>query len=222
MPLVLTQNVLNEDDARVRLAVHAHYKARNIRLVDKNDARGVVIYCDPRHNLKQLVYRSLYDYAPRKFTEKPQLHPDARSFHDLIKAAAPKPEDQGFVDYYVNTLGTRQLLLDIFQVARWKDHPQVLGIKFEDFIDRTGENRAARLRAVTNIADFLGVSLSESDQEKFAEVGREYILKKDRSKIENNKYGYSVEWQDLFSDEDRLIFDEHFGELVADLGYERA
>ncbi|MCK5879222.1 MAG: sulfotransferase domain-containing protein [Holophagae bacterium] len=206
-------SVRDEKGMRIKLAGHLQYCDENVRLFEKHNVKAVLVYRDLRDNLIQLVYRSIYNYCSKKF-ERPGTHPHAVQFHQLIKRFEGERGDQSFVEFYVKTIGAESLLQDIFQVAEWKNHPRVHSVKFEELTNLWGDNRGAQLRTIEGIAGFLGVSLSESEVGEFADRCSQRINKKKQKK------DYMVGWEELFSDEDKVMFKEHFGRQLIDLGYE--
>ena len=123
-------SVRDEHGRRHKLAGHLRYCAENLALFEAHDVRAVLIYRDPRDNLKHLVDRSIHGYCPDKF-ERPGTHADAVRYHQLVKAAQGTRGGESYVEFYVETIGAEQVLRDIFQVTMWKDHPRVHPVAFE-------------------------------------------------------------------------------------------
>ncbi len=207
-------SVRDEHNVRVKLSGHLCHNAENIQLFEKHHIKAVLIYKDPRDNLKHLVYRSLYDYCPKKFT-RPNTHPNAVKFHELVKCSEGKRGAHPFVEFYVDTMGAKPLLYDIFQVASWKDHPWVHAVKFEALTDFREEDQGVQFSAVEGIADFLGISLPKTEIKAIAGSCFRKIRKKKK------KDEYMVGWEELFSEEDKALFKKYFGKLLIDLGYEK-
>jgi len=207
-------SIEDSQDRKIKLAGHLLYCDKNIEILKQHNFKAVLICRDPRSTLVQLVHRSLYDWCPSKF-EKPRIHPSALAFHQIIKESAGKRGDQGFVEFYLGTLDTKQLLLDIFQVAKWHSQSGVHFVKYEDLTDFSGNDRDAQLRAIQEIGEFLGVSVPDSVTGEITEWCKRHLKEKKSQK------NFMIDWKELFTEKDKALFKKYFGQLVIDLGYEK-
>lgn len=207
-------SVKDEHGVRTKLAGHLRYCDKNVQLFKKHNVRAVLVYRDPRDTLIQLVFRSLYNYCPKKFSQ-PGTHPNAVEFHQIIKRFEGERGDQSFVEFYVRTIGAEQLLQDIFQVAEWRNHPSVHSVKFEELSNLWEDNRGTQIKVIEGIVDFVEVSLSESEIGRVADLCSQNIRKKKQKK------DYMVGWEQIFSEEDKILFKEYFGQQLIDLEYEK-
>lgn len=210
-------SVIDDYGNKIKLSGHTPYTIENKRLVESNDIKVVLIYQDPRDNLGYLVQRSLYDL---KNFSKPRVNNDALAYHQLITQSQIPRDDQGFVEYYVETIGAKQVLENIFRVTEWRNDPRVLPVKIETLIPIDKNDPESQLKAIDQIAKFLGVKLTRSKKKKLAKKCAKFRYKK-IDRIGNLSDGMTIfDWRNDFTEEDKILFKKHFGQLLIDLGYE--
>jgi hypothetical protein len=208
-------SVRDEAGDRIKLAGHLPYTPAHEELFEQHDVRAAVIYRDPRDNFLQLVRRTLQGYCDEKFT-RPNTHPTAVRYHQLVKRSEGQRGDAPFVEFYVDGIGGRETLDTIFQVTEWRHSPRVLSVRFEELVDLYGDAPDVQRRTIHGIADFVGASPTDAQIERLAAKGRDWLRKKVAKKD-----GYLTSWRDVFTDQDREAFKARFGHLVVDLGYEQ-
>jgi len=135
-------------------------------------------------------------------------------FHQMLMQHKGVRERQGFVDFYVNKIGTKHVLDDIYQVASWKEHPSVYSVKYEDLSNLSGKDKEAQRRAVEGIANFLNTTISKSQIDEFLQMVSKKLKRK------RVHHGYLTNWQELFTNEDNKLFYELFGDVAVEFGYQ--
>ena len=207
-------SIHDPDRGRVKLAGHLDPSAENQELFERDQIRAVVIYRDPRDNLLQLVRRSFLDYTAEKFVA-PNTHPTAIAYHRLVKEHQDAWTGRRVVEYFVDGIGGLDVLSTIFRVTEWHRHPRVQGVRFEDLVDLWGTDPEAPRRTITSIAEFLGVTVTDTEIDGLVAHNAIWLEKK----VENKPH-YLQPWQEVFTDADKAAFKHHFGPLLIDLGYE--
>lgn len=135
-------------------------------------------------------------------------------------------------DYYANTLTNfderlRTSILGIPEVEHpfpdiagrfapflgWLLHPEVLNIKYEDFL----ENRTATVRKVLNHAVTRGFKPNMPEEQAVEQL--EGMIDPQRSPT--FRQGKSGGWKTQFSPEHKALFKQIAGEMLIELGYEK-
>ncbi|MEQ9298924.1 MAG: sulfotransferase domain-containing protein [Cyclobacteriaceae bacterium] len=204
----------NSDGSKVKISGHRSYTEGNKSLIKENNLKVLFIYRDPRDNLTNLVYRSLYDWVPSKW-KKPGVHPNALSFHRKVKQVDTVDTKNTFVKLFVEQAGTRTVLDSIFSVSAWKGHPRVLSLKLEDLLKMHGSTHEDQSSALKEVLDFLNIPSTDNRIKRLARKSNEFRKKKSR------KHEFSVPWQELFLDYDKSLFKGYWGRVLIDLGYEQ-
>lgn len=211
--------VKNEHNEKVKLNGHREYSSDYIGLIEQNNIKVVLIYRDIRDNLHFLVNRSIYGW---KNFDKPNIHPKASKYDDLIKLHKGLRGDLGFVEFYVDTIGAKKVLDEIFQTTVWMTHPQVLAVKWEDLVNFTGNNRKGQLMTISNIANFVGVDIDDTYKEKLANECSDIINQMNKQLgSPEEKAKFMMTWKDFFTNEDKVLFKKYWGDQLIKLGYEK-
>jgi hypothetical protein len=210
-----TASVRDDERVRTKLAGHLAYTAENAELFEQHDIRAGLVYRDPRANLLQLVRRSVERYCAGKF-EQPGTHPTALDYHRLVTAFDGQRGDRPFVEFYVDGIGARQTLVDIFQVAEWRHCPRVHAVRFEDLVDLHGDDPEGQRRTIEGLARFVGATVTEADVDDLVATCGAWLGRK-----QSRKDTFMVGWEEVFTDEDKAAFKRAFGSVVVDLGYEQ-
>jgi len=205
-----TRSVLNEENKRIIIRGNLQYSDENILHLKKNNIKAVFIYSDPRYILHNLLQRP--NNVKNKFAVG--LNQNVKDFHQLIAQNDRKRANKSYTGFYVETLDGKTVLKNIFHQLKWKDHPQIRAIKYEELINLYDDNDT-QLKTITDMAAFLNVSIEKPKLlklvNKCSEEKKTYLQKTDNH----------IHFGDFYTEEDKMIFKKHFGDLLIDLGYEK-
>jgi len=179
---------------------HLHYNTHNLSVAKKTRLKILFICRDPRDQVASFV----------PFIRKHQdEYPDSWQHIHLIDPAIFSLPDSGL---------QRELILKINRYydlfMPWRDHPQVYATRFEDLIGpKGGGSLEAQLREIINIGKHIGINVSRKLALKVANglFGGTWTFRK----------GQIGAWNTEFTGENKHLFNEHAGQLLIELGYEK-
>ena len=182
------------------LLTHDGYTKQKDLLLVSHDARAIMIMRDPRDQLVSAAYYMKKNPQIKKFAKYHDMSIED-IIHDLIEGNTPNPSITNIKMYYDRFLP-------------WLDHSNVYITTFEKLVGPQGGGTIQeQLTEIMNIANHIGISISEEKAKKIANhiFGKGGTFRK----------GQIGDWKNHFTQEHKERFKKIAGQLLIDLGYEK-
>ena len=209
------RSAYNSKGEKVRLKGHRPFNKRYIDPVETSNVKVVLGIRDPRDIVIHIVKRSLSTDLRKKWF-KPNVNSELLSLYRLINTDSIRdnPAKVDFLEHYINKAGTKELIDSIFVVAHWVRHPQVYALHLEELLGTGKNSLKARTEALNGLSEFLNIDLSKKSLKKIEAICAKHLKKFDKKRKADNS------WPDIYSEGDKEIFKEYWGDLLIELGYE--